>query len=109
MQNIMAVMQNAVPRRQLGIATATVQFFRSTGQMLTVAVMGTVIVSRLGADITSTTVSPAALADALQTVFAGALILVGLAALATLLLPHLPLRLHVQDEASARLAPSRAP
>lgn len=48
MQTFTLVVQNAVDRRDLGVATAATQFFRSTGGTVGIAVLGTVMTSRLG-------------------------------------------------------------
>ena len=97
--------QNAVAVGNLGIATATLQFFRSMGGSLAVAALGTLLANRLGAELVARlgpdaervdidrllgsggrTVSglsgatQAALADALHTVFLAAVPL-GLVAL----------------------------
>lgn len=47
-QSYMLIVQNAVDRRDLGIATAATQFFRSAGDTVGIAVLGTAMTSRLG-------------------------------------------------------------
>ncbi|SNV20821.1 Multidrug-efflux transporter 3 [Dermatophilus congolensis] len=48
MQMFTLIVQNVVQRRDLGVATATTQFFRSTGGTVGVAVFGTVLTSHMG-------------------------------------------------------------
>lgn len=47
MQQYALVVQNDVPRRDLGVATATVQFFRNVGSTVGIAVFGTIMTSGL--------------------------------------------------------------
>ncbi|WP_370524186.1 MDR family MFS transporter [Cellulomonas sp. APG4] len=47
MQTFTLVVQNAVDRRDLGVATATLQFFRNAGATVGIAVLGTIMTSRL--------------------------------------------------------------
>jgi EmrB/QacA subfamily drug resistance transporter len=117
-QTFIVALQNAVPRAQLGVATATNQFCRSIGATLAVAAFGTVLVSRLGTELgrhaAAGRVSPeqllrspdlarrvpaavvegvrVALSNALHWVFVGALPLAALALVAALLLKEVPLR-----------------
>jgi EmrB/QacA subfamily drug resistance transporter len=51
MQTYTLVVQNAVMRRDLGVATAATQFFRSTGGTIGIAVLGTIMTSRLATAI----------------------------------------------------------
>jgi EmrB/QacA subfamily drug resistance transporter len=51
MPNATAIVQNAVPPRELGVATASMSFIRSLGGALGVAVSGGVMSARLGADM----------------------------------------------------------
>lgn len=51
MQVYTLVVQNAVPQRELGVATASVQFFRNVGSTVGVAVLGTVMSSHMTDDI----------------------------------------------------------
>lgn len=53
MQTMTLVVQNAVDRADLGVATAATQFFRSAGGTVGIAVLGTVMTSRLGSAIAS--------------------------------------------------------
>jgi EmrB/QacA subfamily drug resistance transporter len=123
-QTLVVALQNAVDRGELGVATATNQFFRSIGGALAVAAFGTLLVSRLRTELEARTirgVSPqqllqspgaarhfpahvvaevqAALSVALHAVFVGTLPLLAIAIGAVLLLPELPLRTssHVVD------------
>jgi EmrB/QacA subfamily drug resistance transporter len=50
-QTYVVALQNAVPRFDLGVATATNQFCRSIGGALAVAAFGTLLVSRLGTEL----------------------------------------------------------
>ncbi len=49
MPNTIVVVQNAVPRERLGVATSTMSFLRSLGGLLGVAISGSVMSSRLAA------------------------------------------------------------
>lgn len=108
--------QSSVPRTKLGTATATVQFSRSIGGTLGVSVMGVILVAQLAANLaaaglgttavslselirpdahTSATATATfdvavrgALANAISSVFAVALIAAVLALVITLLAPH---------------------
>ncbi|WP_040160642.1 MDR family MFS transporter [Nigerium massiliense] len=53
MQNYTLLVQNAVARGDLGVATASTQFFRNVGSTLGISVWGTVMTSGLGAAILS--------------------------------------------------------
>ncbi|MDO5661663.1 MAG: MDR family MFS transporter, partial [Brachybacterium sp.] len=48
MQVYTLVVQNAVAQKDLGIATASIQFFRNVGSTVGVAVLGTVMASQMG-------------------------------------------------------------
>ncbi|WP_115029601.1 MDR family MFS transporter [Dermatophilus congolensis] len=48
MQMFTLIVQNVVQRRDLGVATATTQFFRSTGGTIGIAVFGTVLTTHMG-------------------------------------------------------------
>lgn len=48
---MLIAVQNAVPKRDLGIATSTVQFFRTIGGAVGVAVMGAAMAHRLQAEL----------------------------------------------------------
>ncbi|MFC7374070.1 MDR family MFS transporter [Brachybacterium sp. GCM10030268] len=51
MQVYTLVVQNAVPQRELGVATAAVQFFRNVGSTIGTAVLGTVMTAQMGSSI----------------------------------------------------------
>ncbi len=53
MQNLVLATQNTTDIRQMGVATATVTFFRSLGGAVGVAVLGAVLAHRVSASITS--------------------------------------------------------
>jgi len=44
------VVQNSVPRRVLGVATSSLQFFRSIGGTLGLAILGSIVTSRFASD-----------------------------------------------------------
>ena len=94
-QVLTIAIQNTVDRRDLGIATATANLFRSLGGSVGVAVFGAVFASRVGTastDAASLTASPTAIADALSTVFLIATPIAALGLLVVLLLHESPLR-----------------
>ena len=128
-QTLVVALQNAVPHRELGTATATNQFFRSIGGALAVAAFGTLLVSRLRIELSHRSVRgvnpqqllqtagaahryrPAtvaavheALASALHWVFDGTLPLVALAIVAVLLLREVPLRTSAPIEAPTEVS-----
>jgi hypothetical protein len=78
------------------VATASTQFFRSVGAMTGVAVMGTIVTSRLAGAATGI-VGPAQLASALHPVFVIAIGLAAVALVAVLFVPHIELR-HTMEE-----------
>jgi EmrB/QacA subfamily drug resistance transporter len=109
--------QNAVEVSNLGIATATIQFFRSMGGSLAVAALGTLLANRLATELVARLGQAraarvdtdrllgganvpgglsggvqAALADALHTVFLAAVPLGVMALLLAVALPEIPLR-----------------
>jgi EmrB/QacA subfamily drug resistance transporter len=53
MQNLVLTVQNAVPLRDLGAASASVTFFRSLGGTIGVSVLGAVLANRVTADLTA--------------------------------------------------------
>jgi MFS family permease len=99
MQTFVVVVQNAVPRTQIGVATASTQFFRSIGATVGVTVMGAIVTARAGAEAADAT--PAELAGALHAAFFVALLLVAVAFVATLFVPHTELRHTMGDARSA--------
>jgi hypothetical protein len=66
------VVQNALPYRMLGVSTAAIQFFRSVGGTMGVAIMGSIVNSSFSAELTAQTPSqvrestPPALLERLQ-------------------------------------------
>lgn len=53
MQVLILIVQNAVPHRDLGVATSGATFFRSIGASFGVAVFGSVFAHRLGGELTA--------------------------------------------------------
>jgi EmrB/QacA subfamily drug resistance transporter len=128
-QTYILAVQNAVPPREMGIASASVQFFRSIGGTFAVAAFGSVLTSRLRTELAhqlgpnAQTVNPQrllaspasahelpphlvhgvrlSLASALHEVYLAALPLVGLALLVSFLLKELPLRTERGIEATS--------
>jgi EmrB/QacA subfamily drug resistance transporter len=96
MQTLTVAVQNSVRPRDIGVATASQQFFRAVGAMTGVAVMGTIVTSRLGATATAAA-DPARLASAIHPIFVIALGLAAVAFLAVLWVPHIELR-HTMEE-----------
>jgi MFS family permease len=89
--------QNAVPPHQLGIATAAMNFFRSLGGALIVAVFGTIVLGAAagggGADVESLLrgADPALLAATFRHVFLAGCLCLGFAFLFLVLLEERPL------------------
>jgi EmrB/QacA subfamily drug resistance transporter len=78
--------QNAVPPRQIGVATASATFFRQMGATVGVAVLGTVFASSLG------DAGREAFAAATRNVYLVSVAMVVLAGALTAAIPELPLR-----------------
>jgi MFS family permease len=125
LQIVVVAVQNAVDRRDLGSATSAVSFFRNIGAACGTALLGTILVSRLGfwlprlvhrhtgLDLSqSFTITPRALhalepavragvtesfVRSLHVVFIAGIPLAGLAFVCALLLKELPLRDNVVD------------
>ena len=95
MQNLLLVVQNTVPSRELGVATSATQFFRTTGGTIGVSVMGAVMAAGLPADAESAT--PHELAHAIHPVFMLGVPLMAVAFVLVLLIPETPLRRTVRD------------
>jgi MFS family permease len=136
-QTYVIALQNAVPRSQLGVATAAIQFFRSIGGTFAVAIYGTILTSRLRTELprqlgaAARDISPqlllqqpslarrlpayqvegarVALADSLHSVFLATVPLMILAFGVSLLLRQIPLRTtaHVEVEPGSRAADDR--
>lgn len=101
MQTLTVAVQNSVGRRRIGVATASVQFFRTVGAMTGVSVMGAVVTSRLGGSVTGGGVTPEALAGALHPIFLLAIGLAAVALIAVLFVPHIELRQTMEDTAKS--------
>ena len=86
-QVLTVAIQNNVGRRDLGIATASANLFRSLGGSVGVAVFGALFAGRLDGPLSATTA-----ADALHTVFLAAAPVAALGALVVLTLKEVPLR-----------------
>ncbi len=86
-QVLTVAIQNNVERRDLGIATASANLFRSLGGSVGVAVFGALFAGRLDGPLSATTA-----ADALHTVFLAAAPVAALGALVVLTLKEVPLR-----------------
>jgi EmrB/QacA subfamily drug resistance transporter len=108
-QVLVTAVQNAVERRELGVATATAGFFRALGGAVGAAVLGAVFAARAGASATEDSgaglghVLRADVIDGVQAVFATAAPLAALALLAVLALAEVPLKTAVGG------APAREP
>ncbi len=59
MQNLVLAVQNTVPLRELGAASASVTFFRSLGGTIGVSVLGAVLANRVTADLSAALHVPA--------------------------------------------------
>jgi len=99
MQNLLLVVQNTVPSRELGVATSATQFFRTTGGTIGVSVMGALMTAGLPAGAVS--VSPHELAHAIHPVFVLGVPLMMLALALVLLIPETPLRRSVRKSEPA--------
>jgi MFS family permease len=94
LQNLVMVIQNAVPSRHMGAATSAAQLSRSLGSTVGVSVMGAI----LGASGAGAGLRGAALADALHPVFMLGVPLMALALAFVALIPEVPLRRGVRDD-----------
>jgi EmrB/QacA subfamily drug resistance transporter len=105
-QNLMLVIQNAVPSRELGAATSAGQFFRTTGGTIGVTVMGAVMTAGLPAgvslagagDVGGGGVAREQLAEAIHPVFVLGLPVMAIALAVVLLIPETPLRRTVREK-----------
>jgi EmrB/QacA subfamily drug resistance transporter len=86
-QVLTVAIQNDVERRDLGIATASANLFRSLGGSVGVALFGALFAAHLDGAL-----SPTAVADALHSVFLAAAPVAALGALVVLTLKEAPLR-----------------
>ena len=80
LQTFVLVVQNAVPRSMMGVATASTQFFRTIGATIGVTVMGALLTTRLHDELAGR-LSPAELARLGGTASPGALVAGGAAGL----------------------------
>jgi EmrB/QacA subfamily drug resistance transporter len=105
-QNLMLVIQNTVPSRELGAATSAGQFFRTTGGTVGVTVMGAVMTAGLPAGVSlagagsaagAAGAGPEQLADAIHPVFMLGLPVMAIALALVLLIPETPLRRTVRE------------
>jgi len=100
MQTLTVAVQNSVGRRRIGVATASVQFFRTIGAMTGVSVMGAIVTARLGSSVASGA-SPAQLASALHPIFYLSIGLAAVALIAILFVPHIELRQTMEEVPAA--------
>jgi EmrB/QacA subfamily drug resistance transporter len=96
-QVLVTAVQNAVDRRELGVATATTGFFRALGGAVGAAVLGAVFAAQAGASVTEGGAGLAGVVrddvvDGVQAVFAVAAPIAALALLAVLALVEVPLK-----------------
>jgi EmrB/QacA subfamily drug resistance transporter len=107
-QNLLLVIQNTVPSRELGTATSAGQFFRTTGGTIGVTAMGALMTAGLpagaaaGASLAggggaASGAGPQQLADAIHPVFMLGLPLMAVALALVLLIPEIPLRRTVRE------------
>ena len=108
--------QSAVPHEYVGVASSQVQFWRSLGQTMGVAVMGAVLTFRIGAQlpigdaavVPTTPVERAALASGLDAVFFVASITAVIAIFVALQLKEVPFRGRGRTPAAPIVAPEAA-
>jgi predicted MFS family arabinose efflux permease len=97
-QVLVVAVQNSVDRRELGIATATANFFRALGGAVGAAVLGAIFAARSGSHASAAGLHGldaglrTNIVDAVQIVFVVAAALAASALLAVLRLPELPLQ-----------------
>jgi MFS family permease len=87
-QVLVTAVQNAVDRRELGVATATTGFFRALGGAVGAAVLGAIFAAQTGAGATE----GARVIEGAQAVFVVASALAALALLVVLALVEVPLK-----------------
>jgi EmrB/QacA subfamily drug resistance transporter len=103
MQTLIVVVQNAVPRGMMGVATASAQFSRMVGATVGVTVMGAIMTARLGGE-SARAAGAAELAGAIHPAFLVGLALAVTAFVATLFLPNRELRDRMDAEPAAQAA-----
>jgi EmrB/QacA subfamily drug resistance transporter len=107
LQNLVLVIQNAVPSRHMGAATSAAQLSRSMGNTIGVAVMGAILAAGLpaGGALSALTGAGGAsgrqLADALHPVFLLGIPLMAVTLGLVALIPEVPLRRGVRDDVAA--------
>jgi MFS family permease len=115
LQNLVLVIQNAVPSRHMGAATSAAQLSRSMGNTIGVAVMGAILAAGLPVDgaLDALTgggagASGRQLADALHPVFLLGIPLMAVTLVFVALIPEVPLRRGVRDDVAAEVPAVRA-
>jgi EmrB/QacA subfamily drug resistance transporter len=109
-QNLLLVLQNRVPSRDVGTATGAFQLSRSLGNAIGVAVMGAILVAGLPAHTATDSfagIEPTVLADALRPLFLLGIPLAVITLAVTALIPEVPLRRTARDDALDRLTEAR--
>jgi EmrB/QacA subfamily drug resistance transporter len=106
-QTLVVVVQNAVPREMMGVATASAQFSRWIGATIGVTLMGAIVAARLG-NPSTVAASPGELATALHPAFVLAIGVAALAFVAVLLLPDTKLRRTFEEAPVEASVPARA-
>ena len=104
-QNLVLVIQNAVPERHLGVATSVSQSSRMIGGTIGVSVMGAILAAGLPATGTG---SPEQLASALHPIFLMGVPLSLAAAAFAVFVPELPLKRYVREQPVEVAAPREA-
>jgi EmrB/QacA subfamily drug resistance transporter len=105
-------MQNAVSRSHMGIATGALNFFRSLGSALTVALLGAIVLGGIGAsggvsvEALARTASEPALAYAFRFVFLAAMLILCFGLAFLIGMEEKPLRGPARDSAPATDAPA---
>jgi EmrB/QacA subfamily drug resistance transporter len=114
-QVLIVAVQNAVDRRQLGIAMATTTFFRGLGGAIGAAVLGAIFAARAGINTSSgnlRALGPAVRTDVIhgvQTVFLAAAPIAAVALLLVLLLREVPLHGDDPRGSNQTAAPNQGP
>jgi MFS family permease len=99
LQVLTVAVQNVVARGDLGAATSGVNFFRSIGSVIGVAVFGAIYTNTLTADAGAVGAAPDAYAAAIHNVFIAALPIAAVAFVLSWFLKEVPLR-SASDEAN---------
>jgi EmrB/QacA subfamily drug resistance transporter len=92
LQVLTVAVQNVVARGDLGAATSGVNFFRSIGSVIGVAVFGAIYANTLTADTSAVGATPDAYAAAIHNVFIAALPIAAVAFVLSWFLKEVPLR-----------------